>query len=116
MDNITQRILKLRIAYAKQYEVRPYEINNGQCEDFAYDLSHYGFGEPIWGDELASFECWSAEIKEYPDWFSHSAPIHCFTRYHGKYYDSECPQGCDYPDQLPCYQREKHFLRTGVFA
>ena len=78
---ITQAILRLRCIYAKQYDATPQDVNGGLCEDFAGDIVNMGFGNVIWSG------------------------AHCFVLYNGKYFDSECPQGCNHPDKLPFYLR-----------
>jgi len=106
---IAQAILKLRAEYANEDGISPYTINNGQCDEFAETLEIMGFGVAIWGSQIP-IESWSLLMQEIVeigimddfDWF---ADCHCFTFYREKYYGSECPQGCEHPDQLPIYQR-----------
>jgi hypothetical protein len=116
---ITQAILQLRIHYG-EYGVRPDVINTGQCMDFAYEIARLGFGSDVWGNEVL-LENWSSEFQYIANGNLANYKLviqymecHCFIEYEGKYYDSECPQGCDYPDQLPCYVRlqEYYFGRT----
>lgn len=82
----------------------------GRCMDFAVDIMNQGFGEDIWGHKLG-IEYWSDAVQAAPQ---HRAMnfrgIHCFIYYEGKFYDSETPQGCNYPDELLCYQRFEYLL------
>lgn len=108
---ITQAILKLRIEYAQRGH-SPKDINGGLCADFADDIiSRFGLsdGVAVWGEEVP-VKHWSSYVQKIQDWFSHFAICHCFIWYRGKFYDSETPQGCDYPDQLLCYQRNINYL------
>lgn len=106
MNGITQAILKLRINYAEFDHLTPQAINNGLCGNFANDLVEMGFGEAVWGDDACPC-LWSSCVMGLPDWFTHFTGGHCFLDGHnGKFYDSECPQGCNYPDELPFYQRQ----------
>ena len=106
MSDITQAILLIRIDYATNEQMNPQQINNGICDDFAYKLEKMGFGEAIWGDDVCP-ALWSSNVFNLPDWFSHFVSGHCFLMGNDKkFYDSECPQGCNYPDELPYYQRQ----------
>ena len=108
--SITQVIKNQRKGYLHKYLLTPQQINNGMCGDFAEDLAYIGFGQPIWGDDCIGDDWWSLEVLALPDWMSHYAPGHCFIVFDGKFYDSECPQGCDYVDKLPFYQRQLKFI------
>lgn len=102
---ITQAILKLRIKYTAKFNVSIAGINCGLCSTFADDIAKQGFGIAVWGGDLLG-ELWSDIMLGLCDSdFEYIADCHCFIYYEGKFYDSECPQGCDYPDQLLCYQR-----------
>ena len=103
--NITRAILELRIKYAAEDKQSPSDINSGWCSEFADDIAEQGFGIAVWGGDLL-WESWSEIMQSlhHAD-FQYIVDCHCFIYYEHKYYDSECPQGCDYPDQLPCYQR-----------
>jgi len=94
--------------YMVTYGVTPQEINDGMCGDFADDLEDIGFGRPVWGDELVEHAelHWSPEVLALGYWLEFHVAGHCFTMFNGRFYDSECPQGCDYVDELPFYQRE----------
>lgn len=108
--NITQVILKLRIQYAMRFNISPAEINSGRCMGFAHDIAKQGFGDDVWGSEVP-IEYWSDNIQTIGRYDTeYFMDIHCFIYYEGKFYDSECPQGCDCPDDLPCYQRNMDLL------
>jgi hypothetical protein len=98
--NITEFIIQTRNAFRET----PQEINDGLCGDFSHILWENGYGEPYWGDELPD-ECWSELALTIPDLRSHFMGTHSFIQYHGKFYDSECPCGVEYADELPHYQR-----------
>lgn len=109
--NITRAILELRAEYA-QSGYNPIDINSGLCDQFANEIAEIGFHNcvAVWGNDL-SIEYWSENLWVYcDDGLEHFANIHCFIMYNGKFYDSETPQGCDYPDQLLCYQRNMDLL------
>ena len=109
--NITRAILELRIRYAAVYKLRPAEINSGRCMDFARDIAKQGFGDDIWGSTIP-IDYWSDEVQQIGDDAEYFMDIHCLIYYKGKFYDSETPQGCDCPDQLPCYQRNIDLLNV----
>lgn len=108
--NITQRIESLCDQYYEVNRLTAKRINNGNCDQFANDIEFSGFGVAVWGDE--DWLNWSPDIESYPDWFTHFAPYHCFIWYEGRYYDSECSEGCEYVDQLPFYQHQKWIINT----
>lgn len=110
--NITDVIRGQCKVYKRKYKLNPQQINNGMCEDFASDLEHIGFGYVVWGDECIGDDWWTLGVLALPDWMSHFAPGHCFIVFDGKFYDSECPDGCDYVDELPFYQRELKYYFT----
>lgn len=66
------------------------EINNGNCDDFAFSLFEIVGGE-IWGTN------W-----EYPEY----VPMHMFLKHNGRYYDAETPDGVNDPEELPIFQRK----------
>ena len=104
--NIAQVILNLREALEKECGRTPQQINNGRCDDFANRIEQQIPGAiAVWGDEISVF-CWSENVLYLPDWFSYFAPYHCFIEFIDRFYDSECPDGCDYADELPFYQRQ----------
>lgn len=115
---ITQAILKLRAEYAKHYKISPAEINLGRCMDFAREIAIMGFGEDMWGHDIEFDIFWSDKIQKLvaddiiDDIYSISefTSIHCFIFYKNKFYDSETPQGCNYADDLLCYQRNINYL------
>lgn len=102
--NINDEIMALIGEYAR-IGLSPQEINDGNCDEFACTLESQGFGMAIWGDELCII-LWSDRAMRTKDWFTHFAPSHCFVQFENKYYDCECPEGAEFPDDLPFYQRE----------
>jgi len=109
--NIIQAIENLCNQYYDTLGLTTKKINNGLCSNFADDIEFSGFGVAVWGD--ADWISWSDNVGDFPDWFTHIAPYHCFIWYEGKYYDSECSEGCDYVDELPFYQRQIWIENTG---
>lgn len=97
--------------YVPQYNTNREHINTGNCVDFAQDLENLGFGVATWGSEL-SFEHWGPDITEemWDRYYRYKVVCcHCFTIYEGRYYDSETPEGVEWPDELPCFIRSKEF-------
>jgi len=117
MVGIAQTIISLRSQYLKQLDfTKPSEINNGNCGEFANDVADQIPGAyAIWGDDLCPI-LWSYKVIRLPDWFTNFAPGHCFIMYDGRFYDSECPDGCDFPDELPFYQRDIEQFFTADFS
>lgn len=79
-----------------------YEINNGQCEDFAEIITRAGFGSMLWQDQLChltslTWEEYEQEISDYCH--------HCFIMYNNKFYDAECPEGVFHPKDLPLFSK-----------
>lgn len=111
--NITQTIENLCGQYYDTLDLTARKINNGECMNFAANVADLGYGVDIWGDE--DWLSWSPDIESYPDWFTHFAPYHCFVWYEGRYYDSECSEGCEYADQLPFYQRQLTCDSAGAY-
>lgn len=66
----------------RRYNKHPYDINNGDCADFA--------------DELAAALGDGAEAIDLPEEWAHSC-----VRYQGRYYDAEEPYGVKHWRQLP---------------
>ncbi len=79
-------------------------INSGNCDSFAGDLEDAGYGTLMWGEELDT-EDWSKQVQNISGWVEHNAYRHCFVKFEGRYYDSECLMGAEYPDGLPLYRR-----------
>ena len=85
--------------------LKPEEINDGFCNDFAEDIkSKFPEAEILWGDDIPDEE-WKLD----EEWMSHFAPYHCFVRYNGLYYDAETPYGVEDPKEIPYYKRDLNF-------
>ena len=94
----------------------PQEINTGDCDSFAEMIVNQGFGKNVWGGELYEKE-WSPRARSIETWIKNGyAEGHYFTVYEGRYYDSECPEGVDWPDDLPFYQRVIQWITDPVPA
>jgi hypothetical protein len=90
--NISIQIKELVLAYKKH----PYDINNGDCEEFADEIVKKIKRARIeWGDE--NLELFGPE---------HEPECHCYIVYKGKYYDAEEPYGVESPAKLPVYFRQ----------
>ena len=107
-EHITRPILRLRLLYSKVQKFKPHTINQGDCMNFALEIESMGYGQAIWGNDL-DISFYSKNVQHIEDWMD-IAYGHAFIWYDDKFYDSECPQGCDYPDQLPYFQRELDFM------
>lgn len=93
-DLISQYICQL----VKDFGQHPYDINNGNCSEFAQEVeTKFPEADGLWDD----FE---------PDLFPNESEVvgHCFIRYKGKYYDAEEPYGVKLPNLLPIYLRKKY--------
>lgn len=62
----------------------PEQINNGQCDEFAWCIA----------DEIPSVQVGEVLYS------------HFFVKLAGRYYDSECPQGVKRLKDLPVFQRD----------
>jgi len=83
--------------------------------DFARNIAEQGFGNDIWGSEVP-IEYWSNAVQAIGRYAAeYFMEIHCFIFHNGKFYDSECPQGCNRPDDLPCYQRNMNLLEQNGY-
>jgi len=92
MSNIADIIKSLVL----EFGMHPYDINCGECENFAYQIADVVDGaEPIWGAEQPQLF-----TQEY------DPGSHCYIRYNGFFYDSEEPHGVDTPMKLPLFHRQ----------
>lgn len=71
--------------------VTPYKINDGNCEDWAYDVK-----KRIGSDHAV--EVWET-VFDYAD------TSHVFLCIDGKFYDAECPEGVDDAMELPIFKK-----------
>jgi hypothetical protein len=84
--------------YQTLYGQDDYEINCGNCEDFAHDVIDLMGGEVIdrEGDgSNALVAVWNDEMDPEHD------GSHCFIRYRNRFYDSQIPEGTDDWRNLP---------------
>lgn len=113
MSPVTEAILALRKTYAERGR-SPEEINDGECDEFAYALQNLGLGTMVkevdlvdhpWSDEM--IRAWLSVDLDIRNHKGESF-IHAFLRGDdGRYYDSEMPEGVENPENLPIYQRIK---------
>jgi len=98
MNQITKTINKL--LEEVWFEYWPNEINNGNCESFAHDVTKL---------VPSSHAIWAK------DWFEINKinpPInlslsYCFIMYRKKFFDSECPKGVKNIYDLPFFKNQK---------
>ena len=84
----------------EEFNAHPYDINNGQCEEFAAAVKdRLPEAEAIWADDLRE--------KSMFDGIDTWLDDHCFIRFQGRYYDAEEPEGVSSPDLLPFFWRQK---------
>ena len=94
LKSISLIIKELVSLYKYLYNVTPYQINCGMCEDFGSDII----------DILPECEgYWEDELVEDFDYDKDIGGTHYFVCYKGKYYDSECPEGVEDWKQLPAF-------------
>jgi hypothetical protein len=115
----------------RKHSPNVYEINNGFCEAFAYDVIHCFIDQEttkfysVWADELtevgedgfAASEAWDVPLinrllpNSHPThgltWEEAALeiPSHCWLVLNGRSYDAECPQGVDNFFELPLIAR-----------
>lgn len=76
----------------------PYDINCGQCEDFAMGVIDAITGERE-NDTL--YMIW-VEDQQYPQYEHYAHAVICMPIEGGRmYFDSECPEGVDNLDDIP---------------
>lgn len=96
---ITQAIRQLVAEYERD-GISAYEINNGRCNEFADEIVKMVDGaEAEWYDEVGEEKF-----------------CHCYIKFNGKYYDSECPRGVASNTLLPYYARRERHLLTRVWT
>ena len=90
-------ILALRREYKELHGFKPWQINCGNCMDFAEELQA-GFpqGEIFYGEDVPR------RFKTRVDPFGHT-----FFYIGRRYWDSESPRGVRRPDDLPFYRRRR---------
>ena len=88
---ITSRIKNLITEYNKS----PYDINNGECEDFAMTIINRMGG---YSDTLTVV----ATTEEYWD---RGYPGHIWLLCNGRHYDAECPHGVTRWQYLPIFAK-----------
>lgn len=103
---IAQAIKNLCSQYYDTLGLTAVQINSGNCMNFANDLENLGFSKAIWGIDTPDY-LWSNIINLLNCETFAFKYNHCFIQYNNKFYDSECPQGVDYPYGLPFYKRKR---------
>jgi hypothetical protein len=130
-DNFLQQSLKLiRDKYLKEHNKTSQQLNNGDCEDIAYDVIYRIGGEKpnthiiddgwFWDvDSVSDYktesgEYWNVEnLKKYgepPFGYDNLNKLdltgHVWIYSNGKHYDAETLEGVDNFWYLPIYQRQ----------
>ena len=82
--------------YERLYGQEAYDINCGNCENFAHDVIRLLGGwtddlKAVWQDDMK--DCTSREVDE----------SHCFIMFNGRFYDSQCSEGVDQWRELPVF-------------
>jgi hypothetical protein len=93
--------------YKYLYNVTPYDINCGMCEDFGQDIL-----DILNDSEAKGF--WEDELIEGYDYEKNIGGTHYFIRYKGRFYDSECPNGVDTWKQLPLFVNNAALEKVGA--
>ena len=102
-----EKIHEVIIRLVKEWGEHPYNINCGNCEDFALEVQKViPEVEVYWGDELMDMGFFTED---------HEPSYHAFMYYKGKYYDSEELFGVANPAHLPCFQRNFRTFQPKVF-
>ena len=90
-DNMN--IKNIILALIKEWNISPYDINNGQCEYFSMEVIKRMDG---YSDCLT--EVCTENFVEFGELAGH-----CWILYKGKHYDAESPQGVKNWKQLPIF-------------
>lgn len=92
-------------AMVRKWGERPYDINNGGCEDFAMELIDRlgGYVTDAEGRPTDNGP-YELDTNNFCEWL----PNHVWVFYEGKHYDAECPQGVDSWKDLPLFARLKN--------
>jgi hypothetical protein len=97
MMGITETIRKLLAVYADNYGLDAWHINCGECKEFALDVVEALGGDT---DQLGAY--WHDDMPDCTEVEAYTF-AHCFIRYAGRFYDSECPEGVDSWRELPYF-------------
>lgn len=73
------------------YDISPYEINNGRCEEFMKNIMRLS---------PATEECCTGFVLANENM---TYPPHVWVYYNGKHYDAECPEGVSDFRELPFF-------------
>jgi len=91
-----ESIIRRLLAAPEWRDQRPYDINNGNCEDFQRAL-------------IAAFpEAHERVTESYPG--TERRPGHCWVYFRGRHYDAEAPRGVDRWQRLPIFRRQNRPL------
>ena len=100
--NITEAINHLLANHEFFSELHPSVINNGNCDEFAWEVEKLvDEAEAVWTEMW--IECIPPDCSEI---FKGLSLAHCFVEHGGKYYDAECPNGVNHPIQLPFFEQQ----------
>lgn len=101
-DTIAEIILRLVSTWDDGQPFDPYEINNGQCEDFAMALI-----EELGGYREINKACTKGltefDVCNFTDFGD--LPSHVWVWFDGKHYDAECPEGVEDWRKLPLFAK-----------
>lgn len=79
-----------------EFEQHPYDINCGNCEEFA---------------RVVEEKCLALGVFVTTHWTDTAFCSHCYIKHNGKYYDSEEPEGVRSHKQLPLAVRAQRTER-----
>ncbi len=84
-------VIRSLLASRRWRKQRPYDINNGDCEDFQQDVC------------AAISNAQERVTENYPS--AARMAGHCWIYYRGRHYDAEAPRGVDRWQRLPIFAR-----------
>lgn len=88
-------IKNIILALIKEWNISPYDINNGQCEDFAMEIINR-----MGGYSANITEVCTENFVEFGELVGHY-----WILYKGKHYDAECPNGTKDWKNLPIFNK-----------
>lgn len=80
----------------KEWNITPYNINNGLCEDFAKEII-----DKMGGYSDILYDVCTENFVEFGELSGH-----VWIYYKRKHYDAECPQGVKNWRELPIFKKE----------
>lgn len=94
------KIEDIIVMLSDEWGKTPYEINDGDCEEFAYAVLGYLLNDPYKDQHDNCRELCESNFLDFGD-----LPGHTWVYYNGKHYDAECPDGVTDWRHLPLYEK-----------